>query len=115
MTVQNGRRRPVIRAGTLLTCASVLLAACGDARTSTSSVDGLRESVSSTVTKVVLTPVNPIVAVLLGNWLAAEPLEPRIWLAATLIVGSVMFINRSRPNAKKEAKSEAEEVAVIGE
>ncbi len=48
--------------------------------------------------------VNPIVAVLLGNWLAAEPLEPHIWLAAAIIVGSVMFINRSRPKVKEEAK-----------
>ena len=47
--------------------------------------------------------VNPIVAVLLGNWLAAEPLEPRIGLAAAIIVGSVMFVNRSRPGVRKEA------------
>jgi drug/metabolite transporter (DMT)-like permease len=52
--------------------------------------------------------VNPIVAVLLGNWLAAEPLEPRIWLAAAIIVGSVMFINRSRPGVRKEAAAVGE-------
>lgn len=56
--------------------------------------------------------VNPIVAVLLGNWLADEPLEPRIWLAAAIIVGSVMFINRSRSGVQKEAKKNDEEVAV---
>jgi len=47
--------------------------------------------------------VNPVVAVLLGNWLAAEPLGPRIGLAAAIIVGSVMFVNRSRPGVRKEA------------
>jgi len=59
--------------------------------------------------------VNPIVAVLLGNWLAAEPLEPRIWLAAGIIVGSVMFINRSRSGVGKEAKKNEEEVVAIAE
>ncbi len=59
--------------------------------------------------------VNPIVAVLLGNWLAAEPLESRIGLAAAIIVGSVIFVNRSRPKVKKEAQGNAEEVAVGGE
>ena len=58
--------------------------------------------------------VNPIVAVLLGNWFANESLEPRVWLAAAIIVGSVMFINRSRPGVKKEAKVR-EEVAAVGE
>jgi drug/metabolite transporter (DMT)-like permease len=49
--------------------------------------------------------VNPIVAVLLGNWLGNEPLEPRIWIAAGIIIGSVIFINtRSRPKVKKEAE-----------
>jgi drug/metabolite transporter (DMT)-like permease len=50
--------------------------------------------------------VNPIVAVFLGTWLANEPLEPRTWLAAAVIVGSVIFINSTRPkvNAKREAK-----------
>ena len=59
--------------------------------------------------------VNPIVAVLLGNWLADEPLEPRIWLAAAIIVGSVMFINRSRSGVQKEAKKDEEEVVAVGE
>lgn len=43
--------------------------------------------------------VNPIVAVLLGNWLAAELLGPRIWLAAAIIIGSVIFINMTKPKA----------------
>jgi drug/metabolite transporter (DMT)-like permease len=59
--------------------------------------------------------VNPIVAVLLGNWLADEPLGPRIWLAAVIIVGSVMFINRSRSGVQKEAKKNEEEVVTVGE
>lgn len=58
--------------------------------------------------------VNPIVAILLGNWLAAEPLEPRIWLAAAIIVGSVMFINRGRPGVRKETQAR-EEVVIDGE
>jgi drug/metabolite transporter (DMT)-like permease len=49
--------------------------------------------------------VNPIVAVLLGYWFGNETLEPRIWLATAIIVGSVMFINsRSKPRGGKEAK-----------
>lgn len=43
--------------------------------------------------------VNPIVAVLLGNWIGNEPLEPRIWVAAAIIIGSVIFINSSRKKA----------------
>jgi drug/metabolite transporter (DMT)-like permease len=43
--------------------------------------------------------VNPIVAVLLGSWLAAEPLEPHIWLASAIIIGSVIFINMTKPKA----------------
>ena len=54
--------------------------------------------------------VNPIVAVLLGVWLADEVLEPRIWLATAIIIGSVIFINSTRPkvNAKREAKEVSE-------
>ena len=52
--------------------------------------------------------VNPIVAVLLGNWFASEALEPRIWLAAAIIVGSVMFINGSRPKVREEAVAVSE-------
>ncbi|MBI5950886.1 MAG: EamA family transporter [Chloroflexi bacterium] len=48
--------------------------------------------------------VNPIVAIFLGNWLASEPLEPRIWLAAGIIVGSVIFINSTRPKTQYKAK-----------
>ncbi len=48
--------------------------------------------------------VNPIVAVFLGTWFANEALEPRIWLAAGIIVGSVIFINSTRPRVRYEAK-----------
>jgi len=48
--------------------------------------------------------VNPIVAVLLGSWLASEILEPRIWLATGIIIGSVIFINSTRPKVKYGAK-----------
>jgi drug/metabolite transporter (DMT)-like permease len=40
--------------------------------------------------------VNPIVAVLLGNWLAQETLNARILVAALIIVGSVVLINNSK-------------------
>ena len=52
--------------------------------------------------------VNPIVAVLLGNWIGNEPLEPRIWAATAIIIGSVIFINSTRP--KVDTKREAKEV-----
>ena len=46
--------------------------------------------------------VNPIVAVLIGNWLAHEPLTPRTLIAATFIVGSVALTTiasqRRKPN-----------------
>jgi drug/metabolite transporter (DMT)-like permease len=48
--------------------------------------------------------VNPIVAVLLGTWLASEVLEPHIWIATGIIIGSVIFINSTRPKVNYEAK-----------
>jgi len=51
--------------------------------------------------------VNPIVAVFLGILFANEALEPRIWLAAAIIVGSVIFINATRPKVPQEAKGGA--------
>ena len=47
--------------------------------------------------------VNPLVAVLLGNWFAQEELTPRILLGAVIIIGSVIFINSAR-----QAKVKAE-------
>ncbi|HEX2993305.1 MAG TPA: EamA family transporter [Anaerolineales bacterium] len=40
--------------------------------------------------------VNPVVAVLLGNLLADEPLNGRILVAAAIIIGSVFLINSAR-------------------
>ena len=48
--------------------------------------------------------VNPVVAVLLGTWFASEALEPRIWLATGIIIGSVIFINSTRPKVKYDTK-----------
>ena len=51
--------------------------------------------------------VNPIVAVILGSLFAAEKLEPHIWLATAIIIGSVIFINgKSKPKVKNEAKAQ---------
>ncbi len=46
--------------------------------------------------------VNPIVAVLIGNWLANEPLTPRTLIAAAIIVGSVALstFDHQRANRK---------------
>ncbi|HSL29794.1 MAG TPA: EamA family transporter [Anaerolineales bacterium] len=49
--------------------------------------------------------VNPVVAVLLGNWFAAEPLNGRILVAAAIIIGSVVLINTSR-QAQVKVKTE---------
>ncbi len=48
--------------------------------------------------------VNPLVAVLLGVWLANEALDSHIWLATAIIIGSVIFINSTRPKVSYEAK-----------
>ena len=56
--------------------------------------------------------VNPIVAVLLGNWLAAEPLTPRTLVAAAIIVGSVALTTAANQNGKARgmgAPKESEE------
>jgi drug/metabolite transporter (DMT)-like permease len=52
--------------------------------------------------------VNPVVAVLLGSWLADEPLNARILLAALIIVGSVVLINTvaRAPKAPEAASAE---------
>lgn len=43
--------------------------------------------------------INPIVAVLLGAWLLAEPLTARTLAAGTLVVAAVVLVNRARPRA----------------
>jgi drug/metabolite transporter (DMT)-like permease len=47
--------------------------------------------------------VNPIVAVLMGNWLAAEPLTPRTLTAAAVIVGSVALTTMANQSVKRDA------------
>lgn len=49
--------------------------------------------------------VNPLVAVMLGFFLAAEPLNGRILIAATIIIGSVVLINSAR-HAPAKVKTE---------
>jgi len=53
--------------------------------------------------------VNPIVAILLGNWLGAESLDPHVWIATSIIIGSVIIINRSSkvPRGNPAAAQEA--------
>jgi drug/metabolite transporter (DMT)-like permease len=40
--------------------------------------------------------VNPLVAILLGAWLAQETLTPDVILAAAIIIGSVVLVNLGR-------------------
>jgi drug/metabolite transporter (DMT)-like permease len=47
--------------------------------------------------------VNPLVAVLLGSLLAAEPLTPRILVAAGIIISSVVLINTAQFSARPAA------------
>jgi len=56
--------------------------------------------------------VNPLVAVLLGNWFAQEALTSRILLAAGIIIGSVIFINWAR---QAKVKTEPLQSASSGE
>lgn len=56
--------------------------------------------------------VNPLVAVLLGAWLANEALTPRVLVAAGIIVGSVIFINWAR---QVKVKTEPLQSASSGE
>jgi len=46
--------------------------------------------------------VNPIVAVLMGNWLASEPLTPRTLIAAGVIVGSVVLTTIANQRVKRQ-------------
>lgn len=48
--------------------------------------------------------VNPLVAILLGAWLAQEKLEPRILIAAVVIIGAIILINSTK--AQKPAAAE---------
>ncbi|MGB7873178.1 MAG: EamA family transporter [Anaerolineales bacterium] len=44
--------------------------------------------------------VNPLVAVMLGAWLADETINARILIAGGIIIGSVVLINQTRPRSK---------------
>ncbi len=52
--------------------------------------------------------VNPLIAVILGNLLAAEPLTLRVLIAALIILGSVVFVRvkQSETPTKKEKEDE---------
>ena len=50
--------------------------------------------------------VNPVVAILMGNLLAREPLTPRILLAAAVIVGAVALITFTQPLSSKKAPAD---------
>jgi drug/metabolite transporter (DMT)-like permease len=52
--------------------------------------------------------VNPVVAVFLGLLFRAEPLTPRILLAAALIIGAVVAMVSGRPREADEASPDAE-------
>lgn len=56
--------------------------------------------------------VNPLVAILLGYFLAEELLTPRILIAAAVILGSVALITTVQPTASKSEKAQPELVAV---
>ncbi len=58
--------------------------------------------------------VNPLVAIVVGSWLAAEPVTPRILLAAAIIIGSVALITLTLP-ANNRPKSISANVASADE
>jgi drug/metabolite transporter (DMT)-like permease len=57
--------------------------------------------------------VNPLVAIFLGSMLAAEPLTPKILIAALVVVGSVAIINTAR-TGRASSTSNAVEAPVTG-
>ena len=52
--------------------------------------------------------VNPIVAVTLGIVILNEPMEPRTWLAAAIIIGAVVALITGRPRAVSEPEPSVE-------
>ena len=52
--------------------------------------------------------VNPIVAVTLGVVILSEPMTPRMWLAAAIILGAVIAMVSGRPRAVSEPEPLAE-------
>jgi drug/metabolite transporter (DMT)-like permease len=57
--------------------------------------------------------VNPLVAIFLGSMLAAEPLTPRILIAALIVVSSVALINTARAD-RASSGTKAVEAPVTG-
>ncbi|MBN2386748.1 MAG: EamA family transporter [Anaerolineales bacterium] len=53
--------------------------------------------------------VNPLVAILLGNWLAQETLDARVLSAAAIIIGSVIVINIARQREAAAARPPGQE------
>ncbi|WP_026600951.1 EamA family transporter [Methylomonas sp. 11b] len=49
--------------------------------------------------------VNPLVAVLLGNWFANEPLTPRILSASAIIIGAIVFMNSAHGSRAKRTEA----------
>ena len=58
--------------------------------------------------------VNPLIAVLLGSLLAAEPLSLRIGLSALVIVSAVAFINNGRSKAAHAQIAASPSTAYLG-
>jgi drug/metabolite transporter (DMT)-like permease len=52
--------------------------------------------------------VNPIVAVALGVVILSEPMTPRTWLAAAIIIGAVVAMVTGRPRAASEPEPSVE-------
>jgi drug/metabolite transporter (DMT)-like permease len=52
--------------------------------------------------------VNPIVAVALGVVILDEPMTPRTWLAAAIIIGAVVAMVSGRPRAVPSAEPSVE-------
>jgi drug/metabolite transporter (DMT)-like permease len=59
--------------------------------------------------------VNPIVAIFIGNLLAAEPLSLRVLIAALVIVGAVALITFTQPLSGKKAPADIPTPAAAGD
>jgi drug/metabolite transporter (DMT)-like permease len=59
--------------------------------------------------------VNPLVAILVGSWLADEAITPRILLAAAIIIGSVALITLTQPARAKSEQVLQESFIAPGE
>jgi drug/metabolite transporter (DMT)-like permease len=50
--------------------------------------------------------VNPLVAIIVGNLLASEPLTPRVLVAAAVIIGAVSIISLTQPLSRRQKRPE---------